>query len=173
MHLLCIFFEMLANWGFCLAQLYWEAMETMGVIWRELQQVTQFSLRFRARGQAERLGEGVVSVERQGAQALLFVERGEWSDGKQRLSFTNRSRWTLGGSGLRLEHLRRAEPVFLLELESLGIDHFLAKQPHLCGQDRYHAELKRSPAGIQLSWRIRGPSKDDELHYLYTKGPGC
>lgn len=139
------------------------------------------ALRFQARSQAgtgwDGVGEGEVRVSRPSPSVVVFEESGMWQadrPGAPGLAFRNVFRWTAQGAHLRLEHLRHGpdQPVFLFELAWAGQDAWHTVQAHLCGADTYEARLCCEPGAITVAWAIRGPRKDEALHYRYSAGRG-
>ncbi|SEA09868.1 DUF6314 family protein [Microbulbifer marinus] len=140
-------------------------------LWCRLARVTAFSFtasngpgsttdwRGHARGTVELADNG---------QQLLFLESAHFthSDGRE-MDMRNRYRWTLLPDSVRLEHLRRAEPVLLFELQPVTAHGFRQVAPHLCGADEYTAELLLHANEIELIWQIHGPRKNERLHYHY------
>ena len=112
-------------------------------------------------------GRGTVAVE-QVDQALLFRESALFtsSDG-HKVELQNRYRWSRLPQSLQLAHLRRGEPVLLFELEPVTEHGFRSVQPHLCGADTYSAELLLHKTQLEMIWHIRGPRKNEQLHYHY------
>ncbi|GAA5525175.1 hypothetical protein Maes01_01740 [Microbulbifer aestuariivivens] len=154
-------------------------------LWQRLAKVAEFS--FTAsngpgsatdwRGHAR----GTVAVEREGSRAdeagapqgdrlprLLFREQAKFtsSDGRE-LEMQNCYRWTRLPGSLRLEHLRRDEPVLLFELQPVTRHGFRSAEAHLCGADTYTAELLMRGSELELIWQIHGPRKNERLHYHY------
>ncbi|MFC6633276.1 DUF6314 family protein [Microbulbifer taiwanensis] len=140
-------------------------------LWARLVKVTEFSFtasngpgsatdwRGHARGSV-----GVVAGERQ----LVFAEAAHFthSDGRE-VELQNRYRWTLLAESVRLEHLRRDEPVLLFELQPVTEHGFRQAAAHVCGRDKYTAELLLHKNELELIWQIHGPRKNERLHYHY------
>ncbi|MCW8126782.1 DUF6314 family protein [Microbulbifer halophilus] len=145
--------------------------KVLAQLWRRLAGVREFS--FTAsngpgsatdwRGHAR----GSVELEA-GERRLLFRERAAFtSSGGHKVEMQNLYRWTLLPESLRLEHLRRGEPVLLFELQPVTEHGFRSVQPHLCGEDVYSAELLVGKSQLELIWQIHGPRKNERLHYHY------
>lgn len=140
-------------------------------LWQRLAKVTEFSFTAsNGPGSATDWrghGRGSVEVER-GEGGLLFRERAAFtsSDGRK-VEMQNAYRWTLLPESLRLEQLRRGEPVLLFELEPVTEHGFRSARPHLCREDSYSAELLLRKGELEMIWQIRGPRKNERLHYHY------
>jgi len=123
---------------------------------------------------------GRVEVSRTGSRVITFHETGLWtSPDRQTIDFRNIYQWRLSDRDdtIRLTHLRYGtdNPVHLVDFTPLRPDTLQSVQPHICGSDQYSAELGTDGGGILLSWRIRGPSKNDVLNCRYStekKTPG-
>lgn len=83
--------------------------------------------------------------------------------------FGNIYRWQLVGEAWRLFHERfgHDSPVHLLDFTADGAGRLVAATPHLCGADRYHAEIDLDTNGFVLQWHIQGPAKHEHLVYRY------
>jgi hypothetical protein len=104
------------------------------------------------------------------ADVLLFHETGTWQpQGGSTLPFRNVFRWMQKGAVLQLEHLRFGPdaPVFLFDLTPHAEGNWRAAVPHLCRADQYDAHLTVQPGGIDLSWHITGPKKQERIAYQY------
>lgn len=140
-------------------------------LWFRLAKITEFS--FTASNGAgsgtdwHGHGRGQVEVSRCG-ELLLFDETAQFtrSDG-QSLPMRNRYRWGRLEDRVRLEHQRREEPVLLFELEPVTAHGLRQVAPHLCGRDRYTADMLLHGSEIELIWTIAGPHKEERLHYHY------
>ncbi|WP_346837751.1 DUF6314 family protein [Microbulbifer sp. SAOS-129_SWC] len=103
-----------------------------------------------------------------GELQIIFRERAEFTDSEGRtVQLQNSYRWTRFAHSVQLEHLRRAEPVVLFELQPVTDHGFRSAAPHLCGDDTYSAELLLRGGEIELIWQIHGPRKNERLHYHY------
>ena len=102
---------------------------------------------------------------------IVWRERGTWETGDLAGSrFFSALRWELVSPELiRLEHLRRGvdAPVALVSLSPDGANHWRETAPHLCGADRYHADLALTPDALHLVWRVTGPAKTYLLRTEY------
>lgn len=140
-------------------------------------------------------GEGRVKVDRDVDGSLIFHESGQFTlttaqagtQGATRrapapLNFRNVLRWIIHGDRIALAHQRfgadaevalveliPAGPVPLepVPLETLADADLVSSAPHLCGHDRYHARLRLTGHGFDLTWRITGPAKDETLVHAY------
>lgn len=85
------------------------------------------------------------------------------------VAFRNVYRWQDGGSRLSLWHERfgAEAPVWLFDLVATDHDTLVAAVPHHCGNDDYSALLRLVDDGIDLTWTITGPRKNDTLRYRY------
>ena len=119
-------------------------------------------------------GVGTVQVEDSGSGVLIFNERGVWRpEGGGESRFRNVFRWTrLGLTSIRLEHLRFGpeRPVPLFDLIPGESGEWRSERPHLCGPDRYDAELWERDWGIEMVWSITGPRKAERIEYHYRPG---
>nr|WP_163503795.1 DUF6314 family protein [Halomonas socia] len=118
-------------------------------------------------------GEGSVGVS-QDADGLRFHEQGRFrlDRGGAAVAFRNVYRWALHDDRLGLYHERRgkAHAVWLFDLVSAAEgDGLVARDDHLCGDDRYSARLTLHDDGVDLDWRISGPRKDERLYYRYRQ----
>lgn len=105
---------------------------------------------------------------------MRFHERGHFHlCGQARpVAFSNVYRWEVEHDCLRLFHERRGaeQAVWLFDLVAMASSPALiAHQAHACGNDRYSARLTPCDGGFDLAWRIRGPRKDETLHYRYRQ----
>jgi hypothetical protein len=150
-------------------------MKTCMNLWDRLSGIT--SLRFVARSANDTgwngSGNGNVAIEHLDANTITFTETGQWTTetGKQ-LNFSNVYRWSLleSASVIRLEHLRFGEnsPVYLFDLVPGNDRNWHSTEPHLCRDDLYSATMRLDPDKIELRWTIKGPQKDEDIHYLYS-----
>ncbi len=140
-------------------------------IWQQLGSVTRLS--FQARMPYGNKGKGEVLVTRDGPSTLLFQEQGNWrSEEGKLIDFRNVFRWSLDLSAcmLSLEHLRHGpnRPVFLFHLIPSGTLLLESKDAHLCGDDTYFGRLYSERGILHLTWRILGPTKNEEIHTFYN-----
>lgn len=118
-------------------------------------------------------GEGEVIVAKDGANILIFNEKGTWQD-KQgaEVSFSNVFRWTLDRDVgvISLEHLRRGpnHPVFLFHLVPSGRQSLSSVDSHLCGGDAYFGQVRFDRYNLRLNWRVIGSKKNEEIDYYYS-----
>lgn len=105
---------------------------------------------------------------------LVVKETGKWtSEGNENLKGTGIYRWTsVSADELILEHLRHGEErsAFLVCLIKGDEEKWTCKEPHLCGEDVYVADLRFSENKAELSWNIKGPKKDMRLTARYFTG---
>lgn len=118
-------------------------------------------------------GKGRVTVSRD-PDGLRFYERGHFQldQSDTEMAFSNVYRWALHEDRIGLYHERRgkAHAVWLFDLVvSAEDDVLVARDAHLCGDDRYSARLALRDDGIDLDWRISGPRKDEWLYYRYRQ----
>ncbi|WP_168013594.1 DUF6314 family protein [Halomonas salinarum] len=116
-------------------------------------------------------GHGTVSVSEDG-NVLRFHEQGYFalSGQPKPIAFRNVYRWEVQEERVRLFHERRgqAAAVWLFDLiASSDGNGLVAAEAHLCGEDRYTANLAMTPEGFTLDWRIQGPRKDESIAYRY------
>jgi DNA-binding transcriptional ArsR family regulator len=151
--------------------------EALSLLWQHLLQIKQLS--FSAQSKADHpsgwngIGKAKVEVQSITTHTLMFQEQGSWtSEEGQQYDFKNVFRWTWQAtqSLITLEHLRHGpdHPVVLFELSPVSLTRFETIQPFICRQDTYLANLYCDRHFIQLHWRILGPRKNEEIHYLYT-----
>ena len=148
-------------------------------LWTRLRAVTFF--RYQARpGEASQTGwtgeaRGTVELAPGAGDAVLdFVERGTFTFGTaaaKTITIHNRYRWELGPGQVRVSHLRFSRPVWLVDLVAAGPGRFRSTRPHRCGDDRYSLALALHEERIDAHWTIRGPRKDEHLHYAYGARP--
>jgi hypothetical protein len=148
-----------------------ESQRALATLWARLARVTEFSFTAsNGPGSATDWhghGRGSVQVDSVEDQ-LLFHETAHFTGTEgAALEMQNCYRWTLLADGVRLEHLRRSEPVLLFELQPVTAHGFRSAQPHLCGRDSYSAELLLHKTELELIWQIHGPRKNERLHYHY------
>ncbi|HET7042901.1 MAG TPA: DUF6314 family protein [Gemmatimonadales bacterium] len=116
-----------------------------------------------------RSGRGSVVARHTGAEVVEWEESGEWTEAGRSFGYRTALRWTFDGAGVHLAHLRRgpAHPVHLATLTRDPAGALIPKAPHLCGDDRYLAELDCVPGALTLHWRATGPAKDYRLSVTY------
>jgi hypothetical protein len=152
-------------------------LEALPTLWQRLLQIRHLS--FSAQSKSEKpsgwngIGRAHVEIKNLESRTIIFQENGSWTseDGKQ-FDFKNTFRWTRHPSKslMTLEHLRHGadHPVLLFELAPVSSTRFETIHPYLCKQDTYLAHLYCDRHFIQLDWRILGPHKNEEIHYIYT-----
>ena len=143
------------------------------LIYKQLQKITEvnFSARSGING-SQGKGKGSVVVSYENDQTVIFHEEGLWrSDQGQEFRFSNVFRWTYSriDGMIALEHLRLGveNPVFLFHLIPSGPNLLESHHPHLCGKDTYFGQLRYDKRFLELSWRILGPQKNEEIKYCY------
>lgn len=142
-------------------------------IWERLRNINQVVFQFRSQKGGEGIGRGEVLVEDRKDGKLIFRENGTWRGlNHQEFNFRNVFRWTLNWveGFLTLEHLRFGiqNPVFLFHLVPASEKSLESVDAHLCGQDTYFGQIFIKPIAIDLSWRVLGPHKNDEIIYSYS-----
>lgn len=145
--------------------------------WEKLMGVTKLAFHAKTKSKEENgwhgKGQGEVVITREGANALLFTEKGVWQ-GKQsgEVSFSNVFRWTLDRMTgvISLEHLRRGpdHPVFLFHLAPNGKHSLASVDSHLCDGDIYFGQIRFDRYSLHLNWRVIGPKKNEEIDYYYS-----
>ncbi|MCC5832788.1 MAG: winged helix-turn-helix transcriptional regulator [Chlamydiales bacterium] len=141
-------------------------------IWRKLRATSHVTFRFRSR-RSKGEGTGSVTAVYEGGNACVFHEKGVWRGLEgQEFTFRNVFRWTLNRiEGMfTLEHLRFGEknPVFLFHLAPVNEQRLESLHAHLCGEDTYFGQLAFQPPNLELTWRVLGPKKNDEVRYTYS-----
>jgi hypothetical protein len=71
---------------------------------------------------------------------------------------------------ITLEHLRfgKERPVFLFHLAETAENTLESVSSYVCKADTYLGQVRCSDHYIKLNWRITGPSKNEEIDYVYT-----
>jgi hypothetical protein len=120
-----------------------------------------------------RVGNGRVSVRPEAprdSETIICEESGYWKsqDRTKPFSFRNIYQWEFGNSSFTLSHLRQGEdaPVQLLEFTQ-DEGRWLAKDPHICGEDTYAGVLELDEHLLNLKWSVKGPEKDYHLEIEY------
>jgi hypothetical protein len=120
-----------------------------------------------------RVGNGRVKIradQPQGSEKIICEEAGFWKeqDHAKPFSFSNVYQWQFSHSSFTLSHLRQGEdsPVQLLEFTH-NQGRWLAKDPHVCGEDTYVGELELDDHLVNLKWYVKGPEKDYNLEIEY------
>lgn len=120
----------------------------------------------------EGIAEGVVCVSFPKENECVFEEscRFQMKTGES-FDLKNKYLWVRKSKSIAVSHLRRVEPVFLVELEpwgSSGSCEFREKSHHLCGADEYRLQVCLLEKGFSANWRITGPKKDELIEYIYV-----
>lgn len=120
----------------------------------------------------EGIGSGTINVSMSCPNILVFQEVGTWSGMSQKKSnYTNSLRWTFEKDLRRisLEHLRFGlqSPVFLCHWAMSTSKRMHCANPHFCKKDVYFGELLFETLFIKLVWKVKGPKKNEEIHYCY------
>ena len=143
--------------------------------WQRLSEISK--LQFVARSANDSgwngTGNGAVLVAKLDANTIMFTETGQWKSGTgQELNFNNVFRWSFDASGgtIRLEHLRYGSnnPVYLFDLALKDDNMWHSITPHVCRDDSYAAIMNLAVDHIELRWTIKGPQKDENIHYWYS-----
>ncbi|MDP1836107.1 MAG: DUF6314 family protein [Chlamydiales bacterium] len=118
-------------------------------------------------------GIGEVTVSSEGENVIIYSEKGTWTSQRNtQIDFTNVQRWNLNLTDgvISLQHLRRglSNPVALVDMVPVDSRSLSSVDCHVCGSDIYSARLYLVDPGLQLSWRVIGPRKDDEMEYCYS-----
>jgi len=149
------------------------AQDSLFLCWNRLKTVKM--LLINAKLHTETLikkGKGDVKVIEESPSILLFHESGTWQMDDREIQFSNSLRWTLDVSSgtISLEHLRHgaAKPVFLFHLKPKRETLLASIDSHLCGSDAYFGQIQLGSHFLQLSWKIKGPKKNDRIECLYT-----
>lgn len=121
------------------------------------------------------IGIGNVIAEPQNDNRIIFYESGSWKENHgSEFMFTNVFRWSFDRfkNRISLEHLRFGEknPVFLFDLVKINEDTLASVSSYVCNEDSYLGQVKCTEKAITLNWRIIGPKKNEEIHYLYGDG---
>lgn len=143
----------------------------LDAVWKKLRSASRVAFRFRSR-KSKGEGSGSVIVSFDGSARCVFHEKGVWLGLQdQEFTFRNVFRWTVNrvDGMLTLEHLRFGErnPVFLFHLVPVNENTLESLHAHLCGEDTYFGQLIFEPPNLELTWRILGPKKNDEVRYTY------
>lgn len=150
--------------------------ELLHTTWDALKNVSQVTLLvscYSKRGDPwQREGIGKVAVNMQG-KSVEFHEEGYWKEATEITNkYFNIFRWTpdYRKYTLTLEHLRQGKnhPVSLFELLPKESNIMQSDKPFLCGEDTYYGWLEHHDRHIQLTVRTIGPSKNEEIKYIYT-----
>lgn len=146
-----------------------QKMACLHLFWQRLEQSKNVSIQT----EADRRGQGNVTVLKKSPHELIFTERGAWIEGDlKEMDFTKTLRWSLDvPSGLiSLEHLHygQNQPVFLFHLEPVSSNALRSVESYQCGSDCYFGKMELTEKGIHFLWRILGPKKNEILSHFYT-----
>lgn len=148
----------------------------LGILWERLRAVKSlsFSAQSKQNSQSGWNGNGKANIkmETPSPYCIISQEQGIWTTEEgQEFDFKNSYRWTWNSSKslISLEHLRHGQerPVFLFELTPVSATQFKTLHPYLCKDDTYLATLTRKSSTLEFHWRILGPRKNEEVHYVY------
>ena len=144
----------------------------MKELWERLGAVQQVHLAI-AEGGTERHGSGTVSIDRPDPTSIIWEERGTWNDAPGHdMPYRDRLRWRWDPTRgiLELHHARRGDDraVRLGDLTPGPDGIWRSVAPHLCGADTYDAALTLHDGGVQVVWRVTGPSKRYLVARRYT-----
>jgi hypothetical protein len=117
-------------------------------------------------------GHGTVKVSTPDCQTVIFEEQGVWTSSRNsNLSFRNVYRWYFEPESvsLGLAHLRHGwdRPVHLVDFIASAEGKWQSAAPHVCGADFYTAQVKYLDNELKLSWRIKGPTKRQQVDFSY------
>ncbi|KIC72367.1 Uncharacterized protein DB42_DE00130 [Neochlamydia sp. EPS4] len=117
-------------------------------------------------------GRGEVKVTKQSHTLLIFDEKGTWHNQQgMQFNFYNIFRWGLDlkACKISLEHLRQGanRPIFLLHLVPSNPHLLSSLNSYFCKQDIYSGKVYFEPFSFQLTWRIKGPHKNEQIAYSY------
>lgn len=134
---------------------------------------TLFSIRARSGDSKLFQGHGIVRVSKPDRRTVIFEEHGVWTAPDHlELAFRNVYRWSFHDETrtCSLAHLRHGwnQPVHLVDFIAVGADAWQCTCPHSCGVDLYNARMRHLGRALLLSWRIQGPTKDQEIEYIYA-----
>lgn len=120
----------------------------------------------------EGIAEGMVRISSPKEYECIFDEscRFQMKTGES-FDLKNKYLWVRKSSSIEVSHLRRVEPVFLVELEPWGSSEgreFRERSRHLCGADEYRLQICLLEKGFSANWRITGPKKDELIEYVYV-----
>ena len=147
-------------------------MNPLAELWERLATISklEFCSQSRSNTNWSGAGTGIVEISRPESEILIFRESGQWQqDGGREIRFSNVFRWSKLENRVRLEHLRfgPTQPVFLFDLapDESGVWRDIA--PHLCRDDNYSAVLQVQNKKISLNWSVQGPTRDENIDYIY------
>ncbi|MBS0629407.1 MAG: winged helix-turn-helix transcriptional regulator [Verrucomicrobia bacterium] len=150
-------------------------LQVLLTFWEKLLTITELSFHATSKsgGGWNGKGQGEVVKTKEGANILIFNEKGSWR-GKEgsEVTFSNVFRWTLDRRAgvISLEHLRRGpdHPVFLFHLAPSSKQTLSSVDSHLCEGDTYFGQIHFDRFSLRLNWRVIGPKKNEEINYYYS-----
>lgn len=152
-----------------------DSNKTLNKFWEKLAEIQSVSISAQSKAFNPTgwngLGKGTVAVDSPSPQTFIFHEQGKWITQKDNeMEFRNVFRWTFNKGNITLEHLRFGpqNPIFLFKLEPIDDMTLESIEPHVCKEDSYFGKVRFDQHFIQLNWRVIGPSKNEEIDYLYT-----
>ncbi len=147
-------------------------------LWRALQSITQYSYESKPGTKSlmgwAGMGRGSVFLHLE-ENTLFFTERGQFilAQNKHKVETNNEFIWQrLSDNRIRLLHSRfgRDKQVELFELiYDSKSKNWKSEKAHFCGDDIYSGKVVKSKQGIEFFWFIKGPRKQENLHYRYSR----
>ena len=133
-------------------------VETAEAVLARLAAATRAAVTVRTGQGAGGTGEGTATATRDG-DVLVVADDGAWSyGGGAPMRWRAVSRWRTEGDALAVEHVRQGEPAHaVLDRQPDGA--WRAREPHVCGADRYDARLDVEPDAVVVTWTVSGPCK--------------
>jgi len=133
---------------------------------------SRFSIRAVSGDSTSFRGHGTVKISKPDSRTVIFEEHGVWRSHQElKHAFHNVYRWTFYSETERfgLAHLRYGwdRAVHLVDFVAVAVDAWHSATPHNCGADVYSARMHYSGCELKLSWRIQGPTKRQQLDYIY------
>lgn len=150
--------------------------------WPLLHRVRTSAVKVHAPGQGapalRHEGRGTVAIETPDAppdSSITWLESGRWVGGPLRgIAFRNATLWErpAGEVPIRLSHLRRGagQPTLLVTLRPVSPRCWRSAAPHLCGPDRYAAQLTWDDRTLTLLWEVVSPTDPYLLEWTATFG---
>jgi hypothetical protein len=104
------------------------------------------------------------------SDGLVLTETGRTRTPTGEYDSSTATRWTFAGDSITIEHLRYgpARPVLLVTLTENADGAWVSGEPHRCGHDRYHAEVRMLDDSVRLAWSVQGPSKSLRIRTVYS-----